>query len=147
MNPFPIDKLKEQLAKVQSNYRFSDDMIFASQMKMLFSEYENRRTGRSFLIIRMLIELSIEENRDVTLIDHYAGLGHQPNYHAIDQVLQWYYYQDVEINYKVSKFGKDRFVFTLADNSSIEKYNKIKIPRFQPIVEEKRQFSKLLLIL
>ena len=47
-----------------NEYRFSDDTEFASKLKAFFSERDNRRTGRTFLLLRIAIENAIE-SKDV----------------------------------------------------------------------------------
>lgn len=155
-NIFPTEKLKERLAELETDlkkmesYRFSEDEEFASKLKGFFSHQQFRRSGRTFLLLRILIESSIENCTFVNIYDHFDIYKEQYDIHSMmHQVLDWYNQQGIWIKMNNNMVGYEHIQFIINNESSggVTNYNKIRINTFVPKVQEERQFSKLLLIL
>lgn len=140
MNVFPTEKLQERLDELeaekllQETYRFSDDEEF-------------RRSGRTFLLARILVETGIESGESVKWFDHYnvhsRNSDMPPELH---RVIAWY--KERGINIKIEDVSSINQSLKFRLISGMHLYNLHRIVDYVPKVkEEERQFSKLLLIL
>lgn len=153
MNVFPTEKLQERLDELeaekllQETYRFSDDEEFASKLKGFFSDRKFRRSGRTFLLARILVETGIESGESVKWFDHYnvhsRNSDMPPELH---RVIAWY--KERGINIKIEDVSSINQSLKFRLISGMHLYNLHRIVDYVPKVkEEERQFSKLLLIL
>lgn len=150
-NIFPTKELKERLAELEEDlkkmdsYRFSEDEEFASKLKGFFSHQQFRRSGRTFLLLRILIESSIENDTPVNLFDHFDIYKKQDGHlqMLVHQLLHWYNEQGIWITMDNHRYESIQFKI----RNGFDVYNKIRINTFVPQIQEERQFSKLLLIL
>ncbi len=129
-------------------YKFSEDIEFASKLKALNHAKDYRRSGRTFLLLRIAIEKSIEEGGSIVkIIDHF-NRGYEIR-SEIYNVLSWYSHQGVELRPIEVNRHEDTYRFDIL-SSCRENYNRVRIPTFYPevkIEKEEQEFSKLLLIL
>lgn len=148
MNPFPIDDLKAR-KEYLAQYSFSSDEDFASKLKSYYSDNQiYRRTGRTYLMARILIELSIESHTEVNIADHFdifessrRLVAHSNN--IINDVLDWYYSHGIIIQRR--QLSPERVRFELVDGHSF--YNYFRIGTINPFIEKKEFSKKLLLII
>ena len=148
MNPFPIDELKARKEYLEQ-YSFSSDEDFASKLKSYYSDNQiYRRTGRTYLMIRILIEISIESHKEVNIADHFdifessRRLAISSNI-IIDDVLDWYHSHGIII--KKRQLSLERVRFELIDGHSF--YNYFRIGTINPFIKKKEFSKKLLLII
>lgn len=137
------------------NYRFSDDIEFASKLKTLFSERCSRRSGRTFLLLRIAIENAIENQGVIHPIDHIqmyerydTRLTLDVLYNELHRVLDWYKHEhNVHIR-MVKTTQRGGCVLELVNG--FDNFNKIRLKEFIPEkiqIFEAKKFSKLLLII
>lgn len=149
MNPFPIDELKARKEYLEERYSFSNDKDFASKLKSYYSNNEYyRRTGRTFLMVRILIETSIERNMPVNIVDHFEiDNNNQRLLHhvhsMINEVIHWYGYHGIMI--KTISRQPNNFEFHIVDGHYL--YNSIRIDTINPFIKKKEFSKKLLLII
>lgn len=139
-----------------TNYMFSEDKDFSSKLKSFFSnDFKQgiafRRSGRTFLSLRVLIEHSIETGEIVELFDHihiYNRTSGRSFMQRVEKemfkVLDWYENMGVKIGVKSFKrYGEVSFIL---DRDSIYNYRLIRIEDFTPKVKVEVTKRKLLLI-
>lgn len=137
-------------------YKFSEDKDFSSKLKSFFDLYEgNRRSGRSFLLSRITIELGIETRETMSIIDHAEIYERHSNQrvlqhalHEISKTVEWYKTQGVFID--VKQYSRTQLKFSILRGHEI--YNRIRIEQSSiPVPKEQITNSvtnrKLLLIL
>ena len=153
MNSFPIDKIQERLDELKNQYPFSNDTDFMTKLKAFHSTEERlRRTGRTHAMARISLELAIESIQPVYIIDHFKMSFDLSNMNshfmrAVEEWQEYYYNMGVEIilNYEPRY---NRFSTKLRTEDSVKIYNEFRLKDYEfPKKEEKRQFSKLLLII
>lgn len=138
-----------------NEYRFSDDTEFASKLKAFFSERDNRRTGRTFLLLRIAIENAIESKDVIHPLDHvqmYERYDNRMNldmlYSELHRVLDWYKCKHNILIRMVKTTSRGGCVLELI--SGFDNYHRIKLKEFIPEnnkIFEVKKFSKLLLII
>lgn len=153
MNPFPIDKIQERLDELKQEHPFSTDVDFMSKLKLFYSTEERpRRTGRTYAMAKISLELAIESMQPVYILDHFKisfdSSGMNSHFmRAVEKWREYYYNMGVEIilNYE-SRYN--RFSAKLMTEDSVKIYKEFRLKDYEfPKKEEKRQFSKLLLII
>lgn len=126
------------------------DDQFISELKRFFS-YGNRRTRRSTILARILLETAIETVEPIKLIDHYLYKNNEGAIrfmeHQVVSIYQWYIDQGVSFRNISIKNGIVIAELIETSNNRIL-YDKLRIREIihKPIQEEK-EFSKLLLII
>ena len=151
MNVFPttelqnrLNELKEELDLMES-YKFSEDIDFASKLKGFFSYEQFRRSGRTFLLLRVLIEISIENDTPINLYDHNNIFNKRNDIrYIVRDVLDWYSKQGILIRV-IDNRQSEQISFKLDDG--FNNYSLIRINQYVPKIEKPREFSKLLLII
>ncbi len=149
-NVFPTELLKNRIKELETNfefenYKFSEDIDFASKLKGFFSYEEFRRSGRTFLLLRVLIEISIENDTPINLYDHHNIFNKRNDIrYIIKDVLDWYSKQGILIRI-IDNRQSEQISFKLTDG--FNNYTRIRINQYVPKIEKPREFSKLLLII
>jgi len=134
--------------KITGQQLFDDQFI--SELKRFFS-YGNRRTRRSTILARVLLETAIESGNEIKLIDHHlclnsdAAIRYMEDY--IKNIYQWYRDQGVIFKNIMIRNGKI-YAELYPDTENLILYSKLRIKEieYKPIQKE-REFSKLLLII
>lgn len=147
MNPFPIDELIQRKEYLEQ-YSFSSDEDFAAKLKSYYSESPlYRRTGRTYLMVRIMIELSIEHHRPINIVDHFNLYNDSVNQLGyimgqIHDVLS--YYTSNGINIRIIQRRAEEIQFELVDGHAF--YNYFRINTVNPF-KRKKEFSKKLLLI
>lgn len=155
MNVFPTELLKNRIKELENNYEFenymfSEDNDFASKLKAFYSDYNFRRTGRTFLLLRILVEQAIESGQYVSIMDHIQIYESHSNRRAIQYANSElknviYFYINQGIDLRIEHKNEDTFRVMIYNGHNF--YNKIRIKPFVPEYKKKEEFSKLLLII
>jgi len=129
---------------------FSEDNDFASKLKAFYSDYNFRRTGRTFLLLRILVEQAIESGQYVSIMDHIQIYESHSNRRAIQYANSElknviYFYINQGIDLRIEHKNEDTFRVMIYNGHNF--YNKIRIKPFVPEYKKKEEFSKLLLII
>jgi hypothetical protein len=134
------------------NYMFSKDVEFASKLKAFYSNYDYnyRRTGRTFLLLRILVEQAIESGKYVSIIDHmemYESINNRRILHystsELINVIRFYMNKGIDLRVEY----KNEYTFKVMIYNGHNFYNKIRIKPYTPEYKRKEEFSKLLLII
>ena len=98
------ERLINPYIELSDEYQFGFDDEFMSKLKTFFSMSDKgcRRTGRTTLLARILLEEAIESGNKTVMIDHHldAERGTRIIYHlqeAIQEWVEWYRERDVDI--------------------------------------------------
>ena len=134
------------------NYMFSKDVEFASKLKAFYSNYDYnyRRTGRTFLLLRILVEQAIESGKYVSIIDHmemYESINNRRILHystsELINVIRFYMNKGIDLRVEY----KNEYTFKVMIYNGHNFYNKIRIKPYTPEYKRQEEFSKLLLII
>jgi hypothetical protein len=154
-NVFPTELLKNRIKELETNfefenYMFSEDVEFASKLKAFYSNYNFRRTGRTFLLLRILVEQAIESGEYVSIMDHIEMYESNNNRRAIQyanselrNVIHFYINQGIDLRVE----HRNEHTFRVMIYNGHNFYNKVRIKPYTPEYKRKEEFSKLLLII
>ena len=125
MNPF-VD--------LPDGYKAGFDDDFMSKLKTFFSMGDQgcRRTGRSTLLARILLEEAIECGRKLVLIDHFLDPrgGGEPSWQMgkkIQEWVRWYEERDVFISVLIDDRSRTNPTFEARLMHEPDRYNELRI--------------------
>lgn len=126
---------------IHQENRLFNDIEFQSKLKALFSHDRYRRTGRSHVLAKVLIEIALETGEHIAFVDHHDvfNISHRHKYEFMKMVREiideYLYYgvdiQIIDLNEKGMRLRLGNTRYT-SPKSPMDIYRRMRIPDYFP---------------